>query len=138
MGGELFREVGVQVLKVKGVERLKRLRLYCVQARSWWALQIRGPVSIGGGEGKDFIVANASLSKEDMAALRDEIDRQLGEARGGPTRDRDLLDRALKTLEHLREVSPCRNNCARGDTTCASEAARMVLNDARERGYLPF
>lgn len=134
---EFFREVGsVSVIKVdKDVPRLKRLRLYCEQARAWWNLQVRGPLLLANGsEGKDFVVATATLYLADMVALRDEIEDLMGPE---PRRKAELFDRALTALSALRAAAPCQNGCPRGDPTCASEVARVVLHDARELGYLP-
>jgi hypothetical protein len=55
-----------------------------------------------------------------------------------PERQQQLLDRALYALAYLRSVCPCQNGCKRGDLTCASERARMILSDAREWGYMTF
>lgn len=136
---EFFREVGsVRVIKVdKDVPRLKRLRLYCEQAGAWWNLQVRGPLLLANGsEGKDFVVATATLYPADMVALRDEIEDLCGPG-PEPKRKAELFDRALAALLALRDAAPCQNGCPRGDPTCASEAARVVLHDARELGYLP-
>lgn len=63
----------------KRIERA--IRLYCTMHATAWALQIRAPLSIGNGyqDGKDDVVANASLSREDLLALRAAIDEALGE-----------------------------------------------------------
>ena len=63
-------------------ERVDRsIRLYCEQAGVAWNLQIRGPLGIGAcglKDGKTDIIANATLHREDLEALRDEISSILG------------------------------------------------------------
>lgn len=63
--------------------RARAVRMYCEQANSAWALQLRAPISLGssgyGREGKDFIIAHASLDRETMVEIRDTIDRLLTE-----------------------------------------------------------
>jgi hypothetical protein len=64
--------------------RERAIRLYCTQVGGSWALQVRSPMSLGSGgygrEGKDFIIAGATLGLDDMRALRDAIDAFLTEA----------------------------------------------------------
>lgn len=58
----------------------KAIRLYCTQYKQAWSLQIRGQLGIGlfgVAEGKDDAIANASLSVDDMVALRDAINTAL-------------------------------------------------------------
>lgn len=70
----------VQMLKVKGVEPERAVRLYCTSHMTTWALQVRGPTRLHNGEdGKDFIVADASMSREALTELRDAINTFLGE-----------------------------------------------------------
>ena len=63
----------------------KAFRLYCTMHGQAWELQVRGPMGIGNlgmHQGKDDIIASASLSVDDMRALRDQISailRELGE-----------------------------------------------------------
>ena len=66
--------------KVPGADREKAIRLYCDQAGTTWALQVRGPIRLANGrEGKDFIIAAAKMSREDLQALRAAIDETLAE-----------------------------------------------------------
>lgn len=61
-------------------ERGRMIRLYPTQHAQRWALQIRGPLGIGfnaNKDGKDFVVANAPLDREDMKALREWINYEL-------------------------------------------------------------
>jgi hypothetical protein len=57
------------------------IRLYSTQFGSSWGMQVRGPMSIGGGymTGKSDIIAHASLGVDDLLALRDAIDEALNE-----------------------------------------------------------
>lgn len=66
--------------KVKGVPREMAVRLYSTQSCTTWDLQVRAPIRVQGGEGKDFIVSAASLSRPDLVALRDAINAFLAEA----------------------------------------------------------
>ena len=77
--GQLYRVVdGICITKVKNVEPERGLRLYCEQADDIWALQVRGPLRLQNGtDGKDFIIANAHLDREEMMALRDAINELL-------------------------------------------------------------
>lgn len=65
-------------------KRLERaIRLYCTQHASAWSLQIRSPLGIGSfghQDGKDDVIACASLSRDDLLALRAAIDEALTEA----------------------------------------------------------
>jgi len=64
--------------------RIERaIRLYCTQFRESWTLQIRSPLGIGYAglqDGKEDVIAGASLSREDLLALRDAIDTALNDA----------------------------------------------------------
>jgi len=66
---------------VKNVEREQAIRLYCEQSGTAWLLQVRGPqrLGFGGREGKAFMVAGATLTRDDMVALREAIDALLAE-----------------------------------------------------------
>jgi hypothetical protein len=69
------------ITKVKDVPRVRAIRLYCEQAGGSWGLQIRAPLNLQNRkEGKDFIVAHATLHREDLEALRDAINEHLGPA----------------------------------------------------------
>lgn len=74
------------------VERESAIRLYCATVCSTWLLQVRALITLGNGQqGKDFIVASASLSVDDLRALRDAINAELcGEA---PPRKEGAIDR---------------------------------------------
>lgn len=62
------------------------VRLYCTQSASAWQLQVRGPLGLGPfglRDGKDSVIAGASLSVDQMKELRDAINvllRECGEA----------------------------------------------------------
>mgnify|MGYP001614930810 CR=1 FL=1 len=64
--------------------RIERaIRLYSTQYAQAWSLQIRSPIGIGTfgmTDGKDDVIANASLHREDMIALRDAINEALADA----------------------------------------------------------
>ncbi len=74
-----------KIAKVTGVERTRAIRIYCTQsvkfgADARWSLQVRGPATLANGsDGRDFIVATASLSLGDLRALRAAIDELLAE-----------------------------------------------------------
>ena len=54
------------------------LCLYCTQYATSWCLQVRDTIRLANGRaGKDFIVASASLNREDLLALRVAIDEAL-------------------------------------------------------------
>lgn len=63
--------------------RLERaIRLYCIQRHAAWTLQIRGPLGIGFAghkDGKDDVIAGATLTREGMMDLRNQIDAALKE-----------------------------------------------------------
>ncbi len=69
---------------LKGAERIERaVRLYCTQYAQSWSLQVRGPEGtglMGYTDGKRDMIANASLGKDDLIALRDAINEALAEA----------------------------------------------------------
>lgn len=77
---------GVRTFKSKDCERERAVRLYCTQWKSAWCLQLRAPLSLGSGsygpEGKDFVIAGASLDLKDMRALRDALSAFIVEAEG--------------------------------------------------------
>jgi hypothetical protein len=80
----LYRPAHTSIGKVNDVERESAIRMYCSQSGTTWTLQVRGPFRHHGGhgdEGKDFIVASASLSRADLLALRRAIDAELKAAR---------------------------------------------------------
>lgn len=79
---DLYRRIEyAQATKVNNVDREPAIRLYCTSLATTWSLQVRGPTRIARGkEGRDFIVASASLHVADMRALRDAIDGFLKEA----------------------------------------------------------
>lgn len=66
--------------KVDIADRESGVRVYCMQHGGSWALQVRTPIRLANGtEGKDYIVATASLDKQTMVELRDAIDAILEE-----------------------------------------------------------
>lgn len=69
-----------RVFKANDVERVRAVRLYHA-APGDFALQVRAPATNRNHrEGKDFLIATASLSITDLRALRDSINTILGEA----------------------------------------------------------
>ena len=61
-------------------ERERVVRLYCSQHGQMWELQIRGPNStgpFGTKDGKSFVIANASLNRNELIWLRDIITEAL-------------------------------------------------------------
>lgn len=51
------------------------------KARTRWALQVRAPITLANGrEGNDFVIATATLNRDDLLALRGAIDASLAEA----------------------------------------------------------
>lgn len=76
---ELDRTIDfTHISKVSGVPYEQNIRLYSAQSHSQWNLQVRGPMRLANGrDGKDFIVATASLSLDDLRALRDAIVAQI-------------------------------------------------------------
>lgn len=68
----------IHIKKVRKVPCERAIRLYCESFNLSWNLQIRSPISISHGKvGKDFIVATATLTREEMEALRDAINESL-------------------------------------------------------------
>lgn len=58
------------------------VRLYCQQYAESWNLQIFGPLGVGFAgmkDGKDYVIARATLSRADLLALRIAITAALGE-----------------------------------------------------------
>lgn len=78
--GQFYRRASTNIRAVDKVERESAVRAYCEQRGSAWVLQVRGPMKLRNGrEGRDFVVATANLEREQMAALRDSIDRFLAD-----------------------------------------------------------
>lgn len=70
----------VRIFKINGVDRERAVRFYCEMSDAAWALQLRAPMSLGGNhgpEGKDFVIAHATLDRAELVALRDAIDEAL-------------------------------------------------------------
>lgn len=54
------------------------IRLLCATTGQAWWLQVRGMMRLASGQpGKDFVVATATLSEEDLRRLRDAAAREL-------------------------------------------------------------
>lgn len=93
MANEFLRTVGgVNIRKAEkrdvaeltaGPEKGRMVRLYCTQHGEAWQLQVRGPLSVGGGfsgrDGQDFVIAGAKLYRDDLIALRDALTEHLKE-----------------------------------------------------------
>ena len=82
-GDDTIRVFKAGAIKVNHVPRDECVRLFCEMHARTWGLQVRGPARLGGSfhgkEGKDFIVAHATLERDGMIALRDAIDKALQE-----------------------------------------------------------
>lgn len=107
---ELYRPLdGVRIRKVLRVDRERAVRFYSEQMGLMWALQLRAPMTVGNGEdGRDFVVAHASLVEEDLIELRDAIDTALKaaqELRGSSmeTLAVGAFDSALNAVKASRE-----------------------------------
>jgi hypothetical protein len=73
----------VDIRKCRSVGREPAVRFYCIQRGGAWNLQVRAPITLDNGrEGKDFIIATASIYREDLLALRDAIDNELKTEQG--------------------------------------------------------
>jgi hypothetical protein len=60
----------------------RAVRLYCTESKRCWHLQVRGPIATGFSglrEGKDFAIASAYMTRDDLLKLRAAIDAQLSE-----------------------------------------------------------
>lgn len=78
----MYRPVdSAHATKVNDVKREPAIRLYCEQHGQCWGLQVRAPMRLNNGakEGKDFIVAHAMLSVDDLKELSSAIDAALSE-----------------------------------------------------------
>ncbi len=61
-------------------DRESAVRLYCEQAGSVYALQLRAPLTLANGSTSDkFVIAHGSLDRELLKRLRDAIDSALHE-----------------------------------------------------------
>jgi hypothetical protein len=70
------------VCKANDVEPERAIRLYQASPDGW-ILQVRDHLLLHNrAKGKDFIVASASLAKEDLVAMRDAINALLSEHGG--------------------------------------------------------
>jgi hypothetical protein len=74
MSGQLYKRVRSNIRAVDGVERESAIRAYCEMSNAAWVFQVRGPMRLRNGrEGKDFVVATATLERDELLALRDAI-----------------------------------------------------------------
>lgn len=73
----------IRMTKAKDVPRERSIRIFR-SAPGEWTVQLRAPIGLGfggyGGDGKDFIIAAADCSIEDLRAFRDAIDAQIKRA----------------------------------------------------------
>ncbi len=85
----------VEVAKYNHVETRDRgIRLYCTASASThggdnarYALQIFAPMKLANGqEGRDYMIATASLSPQNLVALRAEVDAAIAEIRSAASR----------------------------------------------------
>lgn len=66
--------------KINDVGRERAIRMYSTQRGESWALQVRAPMVLANGaEGRDFIVAHASLDEPTLRALHAAIGAHLKE-----------------------------------------------------------
>lgn len=82
----------ITMIKAKDVERKRAMRLYRASPDRW-ELQLRAPIGLGfsglGGDGKDFIVASASCSIDELIGFRDAVNVQIEAAIRAPRVDAD-------------------------------------------------
>jgi len=80
---EFFRETSPYTKAIKIPDdspRTPGVRLFCTQRGAMWTLQVRANVELAGGRrGKDFVAAQAPMTRDDLRALRAAIDAQLEE-----------------------------------------------------------
>ena len=63
------------------VDHERAIRLFPTTRNTTWALQVRAPMELPRArEGKDYIIACAHLSIDDLVALRDAANAALAEA----------------------------------------------------------
>jgi len=72
---EFYKKLGdrVEIRKLKvedGIRRAEAVRVYCTMSDRQWNLQIFGPMRIKGGDGKDDVVATATLNRDQVTELR--------------------------------------------------------------------
>lgn len=63
-------------------ERWRSIRIYKCSPEGW-SIQLRAPMGIGSfglRDGRDFIIANATCSLEDLREIRDALDAKIREA----------------------------------------------------------
>lgn len=78
----------IRMMKANDVERERAVRIYRSGPEEW-EIQLRGPLGLGTfglRDGKDFIVAGASCSIDDLRALRGALDNLIAEAERGSAR----------------------------------------------------
>mgnify|MGYP001590973320 CR=1 FL=1 len=76
------RPMTVRVIRVNTNDHpiQRGIRLYCSQFGSAWELQLHSPMGLGShgaGNGKRSINVDATLTREDMIALRNAINAEL-------------------------------------------------------------
>ena len=73
----------IRMTKTKDAPRERSLRVFR-SAPGEWTVQLRAPIGLGfggyGGDGRDFIIASADCSLDDMRAIRDALDAQIRDA----------------------------------------------------------
>lgn len=97
MGRDFVRLVDhVDIGKYNHAETRDRgIRLYCTASAevhgddARYALQVFAPMKLASGqEGRDYIIATASLSRRDLVALRAEVDAAIAEIDDARTKKR--------------------------------------------------
>mgnify|MGYP003499038303 CR=1 FL=1 len=78
MSDWIFPHDRIHMHKVNDVPRKRAVRVY-KSSPDDWTFQLRAPIGLGSGyrDGKDFIVASASCSLDDLRAIRAALDAQI-------------------------------------------------------------
>jgi hypothetical protein len=81
MSDEFYKQLPyVEIRKVPDADRETGVRVYCYTSGTAWNLQIRGPMTLANqSEGKDVVIATATLEPQDVRDLRAALGRMLGE-----------------------------------------------------------
>ena len=111
------------------VPRERAVRLF-KESPETWAFQLRAPLGLGFAglrDGKDFIVASASCSLDDLRAMRDALDLAIGDATSIPAEIEkiadDLCDNkcTMAHVEALRDLALKFRGCCGENETGSGE-----------------